>query len=170
MVTYALPNHPTSLMRAIHEDIKASHTKRNTCQNVAALFAIDFFTISNKKKDEIGGAQYFYSDRVDNFEEFAKSSYYANVNDMYIDVINTGKHLEPEELKRIEDIIEGTYRLEKAEPGMHTSIGIYNVNKRIRLIYGAEYGLSVLQTEDDKFVSRIRIPRQDERMEEDEET
>ena len=95
---------------------------------------------------------------------------YANVNDMYIDVINTGKHLEPEELKRIEDIIEGTYRLEKAEPGMHTSIGIYNVNKRIRLIYGAEYGLSVLQTEDDKFVSRIRIPRQDERMEEDEET
>lgn len=95
---------------------------------------------------------------------------YANVNDMYIDVINTGKHLEPEELKRIEDIIEGTYRLEKAEPGMHTSIGIYNVNKRIRLIYGAEYGLSVLQTEDDKFVSRIHIPRQDERMEEDEET
>lgn len=95
---------------------------------------------------------------------------YANVNDMYIDVINTGKHLEPEELKRIEDIIEGTYRLEKAEPGMHTSIGIYNVNKRIKLIYGAEYGLSVLQTEDDKFVSRIHIPRQDERMEEDEET
>lgn len=95
---------------------------------------------------------------------------YANVNDMYIDVINTGKHLEPEELKRIEDIIEGTYRLEKAEPGMHTSIGIYNVNKRIKLIYGAEYGLSVLQTEDDKFVSRIWIPRQDERMEEDEET
>ena len=94
---------------------------------------------------------------------------YANVNDMYIDVINTGKHLEPEELKRIEDIIEGTYRLEKAEPGMHTSIGIYNVNKRIKLIYGAEYGLSVLQTEDDKFVSRIWIPRQDERMEEDEE-
>ncbi len=94
---------------------------------------------------------------------------YANVDDMYIDVINTGKHLEPEDLKRIEDIIEGTYRLEKAEPGMHTSIGIYNVNKRIKLIYGAEYGLSVLQTEDDKFVSRIRIPRQDERMEEDEE-
>ena len=48
------------------------------------------------------------------------------------------------------------------------SIGIYNVNKRIKLIYGTEYGLSVLQTENDKFVSRIRIPRQNERMEEDE--
>lgn len=82
VVTYAMPNHPTSLMKSVHEDINASHTKRNTCQNVAALFAIDFFTISNKKKNEIGGAQYFYSDRLDNFEEFAKSSYYANVNDM----------------------------------------------------------------------------------------
>lgn len=82
IITYAMPNHPTSLMKSVHEDINASHTKRNTCQNVAALFAIDFFTISNKKKDEIGGAQYFYSDRLDNFEEFAKSSYYANVNDM----------------------------------------------------------------------------------------
>lgn len=82
VITYAMPNHPTSLMKSVHEDINASHTKRNTCQNVAALFAIDFFTISNKKKDEIGGAQYFYSDRLDNFEEFAKSSYYANVNDM----------------------------------------------------------------------------------------
>lgn len=82
VVTYAMPNHPTSLMKSVHEDINASHTKRNTCQNVAALFAIDFFTISNKKKNEIGGAQYFYSDRLNNFEEFAKSSYYANVNDM----------------------------------------------------------------------------------------
>lgn len=45
-----MPNHPTSLMKSVHEDINASHTKRNTCQNVAALFAIDFFTISNKKK------------------------------------------------------------------------------------------------------------------------
>ena len=74
VATYAMPSHPTSLMKSVHEDINASHTKRNTCQNVAALFAIDFFTISNKKKDEIGGAQYFYSDRLDNFEEFAKSS------------------------------------------------------------------------------------------------
>ena len=75
-------------MKSVHEDINASHTKRNTCQNVAALFAIDFFTISNKKKDEIGGAQYFYSDRLANFEEFAKSSYYANVNDMIANKTN----------------------------------------------------------------------------------
>lgn len=88
VITYDMPSHPTSLMKSVHEDINASHTKRNTCQNVAALFAIDFFTISNKKKNEIGGAQYFYSDRLNNFEEFAKSSYYANVNDMIANKTN----------------------------------------------------------------------------------
>ena len=31
VITYAMPNHPTSLMKSVHEDINASHTKRNTC-------------------------------------------------------------------------------------------------------------------------------------------
>lgn len=81
-ITYEVPDHPTSLMKGLSEDIKASHTERNICQNVAALFAVDFYTISNKKKNEIGGAKYFYSDRLSNFEDFAKSSYYQNVNSM----------------------------------------------------------------------------------------
>lgn len=83
----------------------------------------------------------------------------ANVN---IDVINTGKPLTETELVRIQEIIAGTYRLDKSEPGVHTSIGIYNVNKRISLIFGAEYGLKVMQTEDGRIVSRIVIPLENE--------
>ena len=83
----------------------------------------------------------------------------ANVN---IDVINTGKPLTETELVRIQKIIAGTYRLDKSEPGVHTSIGIYNVNKRISLIFGAEYGLKVMQTEDGRIVSRIVIPLENE--------
>ena len=83
----------------------------------------------------------------------------ANVN---IDVINTGKPLTETELVRIQEIIVGTYRLDKSEPGVHTSIGIYNVNKRISLIFGAEYGLKVMQTEDGRIVSRIVIPLENE--------
>ena len=82
----------------------------------------------------------------------------ANVN---IDVINTGKPLTETELVRIQKIIAGTCRLDKSEPGVHTSIGIYNVNKRISLIFGAEYGLKVMQTEDG-IVSRIVIPLESE--------
>lgn len=83
----------------------------------------------------------------------------ANVN---IDVINTGKPLTETELVRIQKIIAGTCRLDKSEPGVHTSIGIYNVNKRISLIFGAEYGLKVMQTEDGRIVSRIVIPLENE--------
>lgn len=83
----------------------------------------------------------------------------ANVN---IDVINTGKPLTETELVRIQKIIAGTCRLDKSEPGVHTSIRIYNVNKRISLIFGAEYGLKVMQTEDGRIVSRIVIPLESE--------
>lgn len=83
----------------------------------------------------------------------------ANVN---IDVINTGKPLTETEMVRIQKIIAGTCRLDKSEPGVHTSIGIYNVNKRISLIFGAEYGLKVMQTEDGRIVSRIVIPLESE--------
>lgn len=75
-----------------------------------------------------------------------------------IDVSNTGKLLTEAELSRIHNIIEGTCRLDKSEPGVHTSIGIYNVNKRIRLLFGQEYGLTVMQTEEGRIVSRIVIP------------
>lgn len=87
---------------------------------------------------------------------------YRQENNVNIDVINTGKVLSEKELVRIRQIITGTYQLDKAEPGVHTSIGIYNVNKRIGLIFGAEYGLTVMQTEDGRIISRIVIPFENE--------
>ena len=80
---------------------------------------------------------------------------------MMLDVINTGKKLTREELDRISDIISGKCRLDKAEPGVHTSIGIYNVNKRIGLMYGPQYGLTISQQEETKVLSRITLPLED---------
>ncbi len=77
---------------------------------------------------------------------------------LHIDVINTGKGLTEGELQRIRDIISGKNKLDKKEPGVHTSIGIYNVNKRIRLIFGEEYGLTVSALSDQRVMSRITIP------------
>ena len=76
---------------------------------------------------------------------------------IHIDVMNTGKRLSKEDMDRIDAIIRGYYRLDKSEPGVHTSIGIYNVNKRIQLIYGTDYGLTVFQ-EGELVTSRIVIP------------
>ena len=48
--------------------------------------------------------------------------------------------------------------MDRGEPGAHTSIGIYNVNRRIQLIYGVQYGLGVFQ-EGELFTTRITIPK-----------
>ena len=42
--------------------------------------------------------------------------------------------------------------------GRHTSIGIRNVNRRIRLVYGEEYGLTIVQDDNLEIVSTITIP------------
>ena len=61
-------------------------------------------------------------------------------------------------MEYIDGIIQGRYAMDKGEPGVHTSIGIYNVNRRIQLIYGAQYGLTVFQ-EGELFTTRITIPK-----------
>lgn len=83
---------------------------------------------------------------------------YREEKDVYIDVINTGKKITEKEMKRIHSIITGETRLKPSEPGTHTSIGIYNVNRRIQLIFGSKYGLEISSVGEDKILSRIVIP------------
>ncbi|MCR5343657.1 MAG: histidine kinase [Butyrivibrio sp.] len=77
---------------------------------------------------------------------------------LVIDVINSGKKLADADIERIRKIISGEQKPESGTPGVHTSIGIYNVNKRIELIFGEEYGLSVNRIDDDKLQFRMLMP------------
>ena len=91
---------------------------------------------------------------------------YHDREHVYLEVRNTGKEMTEEAKKKIEAILEGTESQIPKEPGRHTSIGIQNVNRRIRLMYGEEYGLAIGQEADFETVSRITIPyekRQEEK-------
>ena len=91
---------------------------------------------------------------------------YHDREHVYLEVRNTGKEMTEEAKKKIEAILEGTEAQIPKEPGRHTSIGIQNVNRRIRLMYGEEYGLAIGQEADFETVSRITIPyekRQEEK-------
>ncbi|WP_026510243.1 sensor histidine kinase [Butyrivibrio sp. LC3010] len=79
-------------------------------------------------------------------------------NELIIDVINSGKKMKTEDIDRISRIISGEDALDKSVPGVHTSIGIYNVNKRIELIFGEKYGLSVHLIDEDKMQFRMVMP------------
>lgn len=85
---------------------------------------------------------------------------YQQDETIIIDVENTGKEMSLTELQKIEELLTETMSLPKGhmEPNQHTSIGIANVNKRIKLIYGNEYGLQIFSKEQMKIVSRITLP------------
>ncbi|MCI9174261.1 MAG: sensor histidine kinase [Lachnospiraceae bacterium] len=90
---------------------------------------------------------------------------YHDREHVYLEVRNTGKEMTEEAKKKIEAILEGTQAQIPQEPGRHTSIGIQNVNRRIRLMYGEEYGLTIVQGADFETISKITIPYQKRREE-----
>ena len=77
---------------------------------------------------------------------------------VYLEVQNTGKQMSQEEKDKVKALLEEeNYRIVE-KPGMHTSIGIRNVNRRIKLVYGEEYGLTIEQNSELVTTSRITLP------------
>lgn len=83
---------------------------------------------------------------------------YKENEDIVMQIINTGRRLRQNELDKIKSMLDGSYMPKEGEAGKHTSIGIRNVNERIKLIYGKKYGLTIEQNSNDEVISTIRIP------------
>ncbi len=83
---------------------------------------------------------------------------YHNEAYVYLEVRNTGKKITEQEKQRIQAILDGDEAQIPQREGRHTSIGIQNVNKRIKLVYGEEYGLSIVQNEEQVTISTICLP------------
>lgn len=75
-----------------------------------------------------------------------------------LEVINTGKGMEKEDVEYVNAVLSGKYDLEGIRKGKHNSLGIRNVNERIQLIYGEGYGLEIKPLEAGKTISVITIP------------
>lgn len=66
------------LMNTIYARLDTSykeHNEEDECQLVAAYFACDYYTFVDKKDDEIGGLDYMYPDMIENFSNYAKTSF-----------------------------------------------------------------------------------------------
>ena len=50
----------------------------------------------------------------------------------------------------------------KSEPGEQTGIGIKNVNDRIKIYFGEEYGITIESEPDEGTCVRIRMPKVEE--------
>lgn len=82
---------------------------------------------------------------------------YKKDMDVHLEVKNTGKELTKEKEEKIAQILNGEKDIKKGR-GEHTSLGIRNVNQRIKLIYGENYGLSIYSCGDNITCSTIKIP------------
>jgi UDP-N-acetylmuramyl pentapeptide phosphotransferase/UDP-N-acetylglucosamine-1-phosphate transferase len=90
--SYVANDNETDLMKDIYNKLKIAYDnneKTDTYQLVSAYFAVDYFTLVNKEKDQIGGSDYFYKDKRDSFIEYAKEDYYKDVNDLIEQKLNT---------------------------------------------------------------------------------
>lgn len=67
---------------------------------------------------------------------------YRKGNEVVLEVINTSGRVNEEEKERIRKILYGSPENIQGV-GKHTSLGIRNVNERVKLIYGKEYGLDI---------------------------
>lgn len=82
---------------------------------------------------------------------------FHNDSEIILRIVNTGNRLVKEDEDRLERLLDGKMNIENEE-GKHISLGIRNVNERIRLIYGERYGLSIKAGEGEVTEATIKIP------------
>ncbi|TAH67617.1 MAG: HAMP domain-containing protein [Anaerolineaceae bacterium] len=79
-------------------------------------------------------------------------------DNVILKVINTGKNMTEEDIDRVQNILNSKNPVKEIGNKTHTSLGIRNVNERIKLIYGEEYGLTILPNGEGETASTITIP------------
>ncbi len=80
---------------------------------------------------------------------------YKKGDQMNIDIINDGARLKPEDLRRIDILLNSP---DGANTKSSTSLGIRNVNDRLKLIYGENSGLHIFPNKTGDTLSKVVIP------------
>jgi two-component system sensor histidine kinase YesM len=83
---------------------------------------------------------------------------YQQEKNAILQIVNTGKEMTKEDIERIDDILNGKYLQSQEDTGKHEALGIHNVNERIKLIYGEDYGLTIRPLNEEETASTITLP------------
>ena len=94
----------------------------------------------------------------ENKEGMVAISITSDWDKIIIEVKNDGT-LSPKDKERIDFLLNGSAQKEDEH---HVSLGIRNVNRRLKIIYGAECGLTIQSDEENHTVSRIVVKMQHE--------
>lgn len=86
-IVYTVANKETQLMSDVYNQLtmaQKSHEKEDIGKYAGTYFLLDYYTLANKQKDEIGGLDYFYKDKQADFKKYALEDYYKDA-DVYIE-------------------------------------------------------------------------------------
>lgn len=84
-IEYVESEDETTLMSNIYNQLVTAINRGDKTaerQLVAAYFVSDYYTLSNKEDGEIGGIDYFYADKKDDFTAYAKNEYYKDTSQL----------------------------------------------------------------------------------------
>jgi len=81
---------------------------------------------------------------------------YRDEENVIFQIINTGRDMTKEDIEKVRSLLDSNSMDFKDKN--HNSLGIKNVNERIKLIYGEEYGLTIEPLGDGETASTITIP------------
>lgn len=119
--------------------------KINADENV-----LNFATIKLIIQPLIENAVYHGMEFMDGDGEIIVNAYKKD-NELYIDVIDNGMGIPPE-------IADKLLTHESRSKGKGSGVGLKNVQERIQLYFGKEYGLSILSEPDEGTLIRIHLP------------
>lgn len=91
-VVYEESKNETKIMEDIYNQLKVAVNNDNRAdigQLVGAYFICDYYTLSNKSINQIGGIDYFYNNKKDNFKTYAQDDYYKDANEYINNHTNT---------------------------------------------------------------------------------
>ena len=92
VIKYTRDDNETELMSDIYthlEDAISSKDEEKQGTDVGLYFASDYYSLTNKEVDEIGGTEFFYSKKKKDFESYAKNDYYKDANSYIENNTNT---------------------------------------------------------------------------------
>ena len=154
---YIQDKNETELMSRVYNQLIIAvneNNKEDIRKLVAAYFAIDFYTLSNKETGNIGGVDYLYQDKKDDFVAYAKEGYYNGV-DNYIETKTNNQEVESYTIVSSEDSHKALSGLEDYS---YYDVKIKIVFKEINPILNVkEYIATVTLIEKDKKMSVVAL-------------
>ncbi|NTV35424.1 MAG: sensor histidine kinase [Anaerolineaceae bacterium] len=85
-------------------------------------------------------------------------SAYRDEDNLYINIVDDGLGIEPEKVEWLNAVFQGLVEFDRSDAGINAGIGMINVNSRVKLYYGNQYGLCISSVQGKETLIQVHLP------------